>query len=441
MPLKVRRLGTAIFITIAGTVIPVIAQTASSTPSATPASAQDQTVKQSAEPAPAVRTPTSAEIMRERISKAKAYIVVRNYSAAIYELENIRRETSDLSVQSVTGVLLMHSYLEQGDYKRAQAFLNEAYQARKSNKPQSVETYSAVAGQIVSGARTRAERYRTLGLNITDRTLPLEAANDLDRMRETLELVVTQAKEFSRDTDKRKAAAALPLVEEAAVSRAAIARDDYDARRWRDDAADSREQMASSRSVIINAVDGTTMPDAVAAVKTPPVTPVANTPAAAPQAEPPAVSTISSASASPVQTPALKPVVETPQKAAVPPVVIKTPAEATGRSAETAAVPAKPEVKPASGTPLDAGSLITYATERSNPIYPAPARTARITGSVRVEVVIDEEGRVADVVKASGPAMLQSAAKDAIKRWKFKPFVVEGSPVKATGWVSFNFAL
>ena len=416
MPLKVRRLGTAIFITIAGTAIPVIAQTASSTPSATPASAQDQTVKQAVEPAPAVRTPTSAEIMRERISKAKAYIVVRNYSAAIYELENIRRETSDLSVQSVTGVLLMHSYLEQGDYKRAQAFLNEAYQARKSNKPQSVETYSAVAGQIVSGARTRAERYRTLGLNITDRTLPLEAANDLDRMRETLELVVTQAKEFSRDTDKRKAAAALPLVEEAAVSRAAIARDDYDARRWRDDAADSREQMASSRSVIINAVDGTTMPDAVAAVKTPPVTPVAN-------------------------TPALKPVAETPQKAAVPPVVIKTPAEATGRSAETAAVPAKPEVKPASGTPLDAGSLITYATERSNPIYPAPARTARITGSVRVEVVIDEEGRVADVVKASGPAMLQSAAKDAIKRWKFKPFVVEGSPVKATGWVSFNFAL
>ena len=58
--------------------------------------------------------------------------------------------------------------------------------------------------------------------------------------------------------DKAKAATAMGLLEEATTSRAVISRDDYDARRWRDSLADSREAMASSRSVVINAVDGTT---------------------------------------------------------------------------------------------------------------------------------------------------------------------------------------
>jgi periplasmic protein TonB len=56
-------------------------------------------------------------------------------------------------------------------------------------------------------------------------------------------------------------------------------------------------------------------------------------------------------------------------------------------------------------------------------------------------VTVSETGEVTQVQKASGPMMLQAAAKDAIKRWKFKPFLRDGQPVKATGFVSFNFAL
>ena len=88
--------------------------------------------------------------MRERISKAKAFIVVRNYSAAIYELENIRRETSDPTVNGVINVLLMNSYLEQGDYKRAQDFLNDAYKTQTTTKTGAAAAYFAIAGQIVS---------------------------------------------------------------------------------------------------------------------------------------------------------------------------------------------------------------------------------------------------------------------------------------------------
>ena len=65
----------------------------------------------------------------------------------------------------------------------------------------------------------------------------------------------------------------------------------------------------------------------------------------------------------------------------------------------------------------------------------------RATGVVTVEVVVDEAGEVSEIQNTNGPAILQSAAKDAVKRWKFKPFIRDGQPVKATGFVSFNFAL
>ena len=191
--------------------------------------------------------------MRERISKSKAYIVVRNYNAAIFELENIRKESSDPSVQGVVNVLLMNSYLEQGDYKRAQDLLAEFYAAQKTTRPNASDSYMAVAGQIIKGARNRVERYRTLGLNTSDRTLPLEALNDLEKMRETLELVITQTKEIG--ADKAKASDAMLMLEEASNSRSMLARDDFDSRRWKEEVADTREKMVRSNSVVMSAVN------------------------------------------------------------------------------------------------------------------------------------------------------------------------------------------
>ncbi|MBK7933196.1 MAG: energy transducer TonB [Acidobacteria bacterium] len=65
----------------------------------------------------------------------------------------------------------------------------------------------------------------------------------------------------------------------------------------------------------------------------------------------------------------------------------------------------------------------------------------RATGVVKVEFTVDEKGEVAEVRKASGPTMLQGAAKDAILKWRFKPFMRDGQPVRANGFVSFNFNL
>jgi protein TonB len=394
--------------------------------------------------------------MRDRISKAKAFVAVRNYNAAIYELENIRRESSDPSVNAVTNVLLMNAYLEQGDYKRAQDFLNEFFKSYKSNSARGNLYYAAVAAQVIKGARNQVERYRALGLSVSDRNLPLEAVNDIERMRETLELVITQAKDLG--TDKTKASAAMALLEEATNSRSMIARDDYDARRWRDALGDSREEIASSQSVIINAVDGTTVatptpvPQETVAMNT---STTQNFPAAASSA--PLQQTVfkpvpadSSSKPKPSETLLAsndKPVIQQPVQQVQQQ---QQPATDPQRSRvidnkPTMQVPIQPSDNNSNASlaagPVDVGSLIAYATKQQAPIYPPAARSMRATGVVKVEVTVNETGEVAEVQKTSGPTLLQAAAKDAIKKWKFKPFVRDGQPVKATGFVNFNFSL
>ncbi len=405
MPLNVKRICTSVLLVLFSSVLVAQAQTID----------PSQTIQPPA--------PTSGDVMRDRISKAKAFIVVRNYNAAIYELENIRRETADTSVQAVVNVLLMNSYLEQSDYKRAQDFLNQSYNEQKTSKPNAAANYMSVAGQVVKGARTRAERYRTLGLAVTDPTLPLEALNDLDKMRETLEIVVTQSKELGKNTAKTNDAMA--LLEEATNSRTMIARDDYDAKRWKDEVADTREVMAQSRSVVANAVnDGVIVPNGsqVATNTATPTQPVVTQPV------PNNTQTTREREVKPVETVVAKndkPIIVT----SAPPTV----KEETKKPADT--------ITAGSGDTIDVGSLVAYATKQSSPVYPPAAKSVRASGIVTVEVMVNEEGNVSEVQKTSGPVLLQDAAKTAIKKWKFKPFVKDGQPVKATGFVNFNFSL
>lgn len=479
MPLNVRRFCSLLLAPVFGMCVMASAQTATPTTTGSPAPSIQQPPAQ--QQVPAVRTPTAAEIMRDRISKAKAFIAVRNYNAANYELESIKRESGDPAVLSVVNVLLMNSYLEQGDYKRAQDFLNQAYSVQKTTAPNAAANYFAVAGQVVRGARARVERYKALGLNPADRTLPLEAINDLENMRATLELVVTQSKEISKD--KAKTPDAMAMLEEATTSRSLIARDDYDARKWQNEVADAREDLASSRSVVLSAVTDT------------PATPLGNVPSqtqtavtqSVQQAQPdnPVVTNTSFKESAPTQTPNRptdslvrstvsqqptnqpptyvpntdqqrsnrvipnQPVTQptTQQQSASPNVnqqVNQSSGQATAQ--KTFQMPAQQPQPAAADTakptsPVDVGSLLSYATKQTQPVYPPAARSMRSSGVVTVKVTIDEEGKVAEIDSASGPSLLQGAAKDAIKNWRFRPFMRDGQPVKATGFVSFNFSL
>ena len=90
---------------------------------------------------------------------------------------------------------------------------------------------------------------------------------------------------------------------------------------------------------------------------------------------------------------------------------------------------------------MTVGSLLEFATKRVNPVYPPQARTMRMSGVVKVEVTVDENGKVTEVQNTNGPGLLQRSAVEAVKKWQFKPFMRNGQPTKATGFVNFNFTL
>lgn len=431
--------------------------------------------------------PTSGEIMRGRISKAKAFIAVKNYNAAIYELENIRRETSDQTVHGVLNVLLVNCYLEQGDYKRAQDFLTTLFNDIKTNKPNAAANYYASAAQVIKGARNQSERYKALGLSVSDRNLPPEAVTDLENMRATLEKVIEQSKVLGKDT--KQTSDAFALLEGTTGARSLLARDDYDAKRWKDEVADSREMLANSRSTILSAMNEPTtettaiLPNTVASntsTNLPTNTlPVPNNPS----------TTTTNSTKTDETVPVFQPVKESKPSSDLTAKIEKTDKPIVKESVKE--TPKKEEVKKTDDTPktnpnttalnnnapqtkrerlvskadenkdtdkttdetmaktedvngdspLKVGSLLEYAVQKPNPVYPPTARTLRQTGVVRMELVIDENGQVSEVQNLSGPSLLQNAAKDAVRKWKFKPFLRDGQPVKATGFLSFNFNL
>ena len=354
----------------------------------------------------------SSDAMRARVSRAKALIAMRNHVGAIFELENLRRETNDPTVHQVANVLLMHCYLEQGEYKRAENFLLGLFDGMKAKKTGASASYYAVAGQVIKSARNQSDRYKSLGLAVSDRNMPAEAWTDLDKMRSLLEELAEQAKSIAKE--KTETSSAFSLLEEATAARSALARDEYDSNRWKEEVADAREMLADSRSVVVNVVeDDVPVTTTVASTRT--VT----------------IPTISSQSG-----PADKEIIEV-VKAEDAPIPV-SPAAAPVRQRVVGG--GSPEPKK-SETTVAVGSLIDFASEKVQAIYPSAAKSLRVTGLVRVEVLLDEKGNVSSVTKVTGPLQLQNAARDAALKWKFRPVLRDGTPVRASGFINFNFSL
>jgi periplasmic protein TonB len=79
-------------------------------------------------------------------------------------------------------------------------------------------------------------------------------------------------------------------------------------------------------------------------------------------------------------------------------------------------------------------------TSKTNPEYPPMARQMRLGGKVQVDAYIDTEGKVEKVEVVTGNPLLTSAAVNAVKRWKFSPFISDGKPTKAVAGFTFSFA-
>jgi predicted negative regulator of RcsB-dependent stress response len=354
-----------------------------------PSKPPTESIQSSAEPeksqpqaASAPADPTkSAEAMRLRIERARALIAAHRLDTAVSELESVRATAQDKAFRNIASIMLMNVYLEEGNYGRAEALLEENFQARGAQKDESLGAYFALAGQAVNGTRTHLARYRTFGVSTADGNLPAEAVSDLNRLRSFLERMIAQAKEIS---NARAAYDSLSLLEDVLGLRLSLAKDDEDQSKWQSEYASAREALASSQTQV----------------------------------------------ASLGGIPPLRPGRTTAAGPAVPsPYSTKRPSDAQPTAEQTGELENN-----------DAGSLNAFATRRVVPKYPPMAKQNGSTGLVRVYVVV-EGGKVIAISRSEGPMLLRQAAEDAARQWLFQTVSIEGRPTRLSGYIEFNFSL
>lgn len=363
-----------------------------------------------------------ADGIQRRITRARALAAAGNLPAARSELEALQRTAGvDPSVREITLVLLAGIYIDQADYTYAENLLNAAFGARATGGESAARAYFVLAGQVLGGVRSRLERYRVFGLNVADGELPTEASGDLDRLRTLIEKVFAQGRQL-RDENARNMDATA-LLEEAAGVRVRLARRDDERAQWQRELTDARQRLIGTTARA--ATNGTSAPAPTARTQTNSVPasssqPVNNNTAAAAQPTPTPANTAPATSTRASATPSANP-------------------SAASSNAPSAAAPSGGNAT--AGKPLEVGSLVPRAAQTFAPTYPATARSARITGKVTVFLMVDERGTVAAVERTDGPELLRRAAEDAARRWKFRPTIINGQPVRVSGFINFNFTL
>jgi len=89
--------------------------------------------------------------------------------------------------------------------------------------------------------------------------------------------------------------------------------------------------------------------------------------------------------------------------------------------------------------PISGGVLNGKAISLPKPAYPPIARAAHASGTVVVQVLIDENGNVVSAHAVSGHPLLTAVAVGAARQAKFSPTKLSGQPVKVTGVIQYNF--
>jgi len=83
------------------------------------------------------------------------------------------------------------------------------------------------------------------------------------------------------------------------------------------------------------------------------------------------------------------------------------------------------------------GNLISQV----KPVYPAIAKSARVQGTVVLQAEISKTGTIENLRVLSGHPMLVQNALDAVKQWRYKPYLLNGEPVPVETTITVNFTL
>lgn len=89
--------------------------------------------------------------------------------------------------------------------------------------------------------------------------------------------------------------------------------------------------------------------------------------------------------------------------------------------------------------PISAGIADGMIIHKTQPVYPKFAQDAHITGKVVLKATITKQGTIEGVQVISGPKILAPAAVDAVKTWKYRPYMLDNQPVSVETTVTIVF--
>jgi TonB family protein len=90
---------------------------------------------------------------------------------------------------------------------------------------------------------------------------------------------------------------------------------------------------------------------------------------------------------------------------------------------------------------VSAETMQNQIVSKVPPVYPVEAKKAGIQGSVKLDAVVGKTGDVEQLKVITGPKELQQSSLDAVRQWKYKPFLLNGDPVDVKTTITVVYSL
>lgn len=100
-----------------------------------------------------------------------------------------------------------------------------------------------------------------------------------------------------------------------------------------------------------------------------------------------------------------------------------------------------PVILPKFGTPISQGISEGVIERQVTPVYPRQALPLRLEGPVVLDATVSENGQLEDVKAVSGHAILAHAALDAVRQWRYRPYLLNGKPIRMQIKITVNFKM
>jgi TonB family protein len=112
---------------------------------------------------------------------------------------------------------------------------------------------------------------------------------------------------------------------------------------------------------------------------------------------------------------------------------------ASGDSADLGKALVTAAALPTLGVPISKGTAGGVLVYKVQPVYPAQARRMRVQGDVVIDALVTAQGQIDELKLVSGDSMLAAAAMDAVRRWRYTPYSLNGKPIPKQTRITVTF--